>query len=122
MRPEFPIQESVPLDVQELLERCMGNIDLAQRVLSKLQSRFDEDMLDLENALSAENSQLIASIAHRLKGAASNVAAHDLQKCVAMIEESARKNSLKNVAIQLEQLRTEWSRVNTMTLPKKNAD
>jgi HPt (histidine-containing phosphotransfer) domain-containing protein len=116
MQPEYPNQESSPIDVQELLDRCMGNINLAERVLAKLQSRFAEDMIEFERALTEKNGTLLTSIAHRLKGAASNVAAHDLQMCAAKIEESGRKGQMEDLPAQLDILRNQWSRLNEATL------
>jgi HPt (histidine-containing phosphotransfer) domain-containing protein len=116
MPSDLSTQESAPIDLQELIERCMGNLELAERVLSKLQSRFDEDMARLEQALSAKDGQLIASIAHRLKGASANVAAHDLQKCAAEIEELANQDILADLPVHLEILRHQWSRLNDSNL------
>jgi HPt (histidine-containing phosphotransfer) domain-containing protein len=116
MLEEFPRQESPALDVQELINRCMGNIELAERVLAKLQSRYEEDVLELERALSNKNGKLLASVAHRLKGAASNVAAHDLRESAARIEDSARKELFDAIPAQLDVLRTQWTRLNEATL------
>jgi HPt (histidine-containing phosphotransfer) domain-containing protein len=104
-----------PIDLQELLDRCMGNIDLAQRVLSKLQSQFEADLVELERALTEKNGKIAASAAHRLNGAASNIAAHDLQRCAAQIENSARDNLLHEMPAQIAQLRKHWSRFTDAT-------
>jgi HPt (histidine-containing phosphotransfer) domain-containing protein len=114
-------QETSPIDVQELLDRCMGNFNLAERVLAKLQSRFDEDMVELERALSSKDDRLIASIAHRLKGAASNVAAHELQKCAARIEELANNHLMDPLSGHFDALRKQWSRLNDSALSDMTA-
>ena len=116
MPHDISIHESAPINTQELVERCMGNIDLAERVLAKLQSRFDEDLAGLEQALSAKDGRRIASIAHRLKGAAANVAARDLQKYAAEIEDLANKNMLADLPVRLKILRHQWSRINDFAL------
>jgi HPt (histidine-containing phosphotransfer) domain-containing protein len=116
MLQEQPASEPIPFDSQELLDRCMGNIDLAERVLAKLQSRFEKETLELEQALQTKDCNLIAGIAHRLKGAAANVAAHDLRQCAANIEDLARKEQFDQMPEQLDLLRDEWSRLNQATL------
>jgi HPt (histidine-containing phosphotransfer) domain-containing protein len=116
MLPENATKESSPIDIQELVDRCMGNLELAQRVFAKLQSQFKDDLIDLELALAAKDSKLMACIAHRLKGAASNVAAHNLYRSVASLEESAREGQIANLPAQLDILRKELSRLNETTL------
>ncbi|MCC6123989.1 MAG: Hpt domain-containing protein [Pirellulales bacterium] len=116
MLREISTPGSSPIDLQELLNRCMGNLDLAQRVLSKLQSQFEADLVELERALAEKNGKLAASVAHRLNGAASNIAAHDLQRCAAQIENSARENLLQEMPAQISQLRNQWSRLNEAAL------
>jgi HPt (histidine-containing phosphotransfer) domain-containing protein len=109
-------QTDSPIDVRELLDRCMDNIDLAERVLGKLNSRFADDMAELERALEAKNGHAVASVAHRLKGAAANVAAHDLQKYAADVEESARREMLDRLPAQFDLLRNEWKKINDTAL------
>jgi HPt (histidine-containing phosphotransfer) domain-containing protein len=116
MSPELSTPESSPIDVRELLERCMGNIELAERVLAKVESQFEADIAELERAYAERNGKLMAGIAHRLKGSSSNVAAHDLQRCAAEIEELARRESLVEFPAQLEKLRGEWSRIKNASI------
>jgi len=104
--------ESVPpaLDPQELLARCLGNLDFAERVLAKFASRFDADLEALEAAVRSDDADQITLIAHRIKGASANVAAHGLRQQAAGIEELARQQALTEIPAQLAQLRTEWGR------------
>jgi HPt (histidine-containing phosphotransfer) domain-containing protein len=108
-------QESPPLDVEELLDRCMGNMELAERILAKLQSRFPDDITELDAALQSRDAGLVASIAHRLKGAAANVAAHQLQDCAATIEESARNDRIDAIPDQIECLQEQWTKLKQLT-------
>lgn len=116
MYPENSTTELPAIDVQELIDRCMGNLELAQRVFAKLQAQFKQDLIALESALAEKDGKLMANIAHRLKGAASNVAAHDLYRCVAAIEESARDGMLESLPAQLDILHKHWARLNETTL------
>lgn len=102
--------DSGVLAVDELLERCMGNIEFAERVLSKFVNRFDEDLAELEKDLELEDSEGIVSVAHRLKGSSANVGAHGLRDRAAAIEAMARAQRTSEIRSGLDQLRDEWFR------------
>lgn len=97
-------------DGQELLARCMGNHDFARRILTRFQTRLQEDLAKLEEASLAGNAGQLAIIAHRLKGAAANVASHVLRDRAAEIEELARRETLSTIPFHLRQLQGECSR------------
>lgn len=103
-------EESALLDTEELLARCMGNIEFAERLLAKFQGRLDEDIAELEAAVRAEDPDSIARVAHRIKGASANVAAHDLRRRAREIELLARERSLAELPAQLVELRSEQNR------------
>ncbi len=78
------------LNIDELLARCLGNISFATRILAKFQDRFEEDLVELDKALLAQDAEAVARIAHRIKGASANVAAAQLHESSAEIEQSGR--------------------------------
>ncbi|MBI1901442.1 MAG: Hpt domain-containing protein [Planctomycetia bacterium] len=100
-----------PVDMQELVARCMGNVEFAERVLAKFRARLDEDLLELEKAVRAEDAPGIARVAHRIKGAAANVAAHGLRERAAGIEERAAAQALADVTRLIDELRNERLRL-----------
>ncbi len=93
---------------QELIARCLGNFELAERVLSKFQTRFEEDLEELQRAIVAENAEWTAAVAHRLKGAAANAAAPMLRDRTAKIEDLARRRALAEVSPYLRRLQEAW--------------
>jgi two-component system sensor histidine kinase/response regulator len=95
-------------DADELLARCMGNLEFAERILAIFQKRFDEDLLALERSLAMEDAPAVTQIAHRLKGASANAAAPVLQARAAQIEELAGENRLSEVRACVAELRAEW--------------
>lgn len=97
-------------DRQELIARCLGNLEFAERILSRFQTRFEEDLSELERAVSDRNAEQIASLAHRLKGSSANAAAHSLRERAGEIEGLARRQTLQEIPSRLEGLRSEWSR------------
>ncbi len=105
-----PDQEPPVLDFEELLERCMGNIEFAERVLAKFQQRLGEDLEELEKGLHAEDAPAIARVAHRLKGASANVAARGVLRRAVEIEQLGRARRVSEIPSQVEELRREWAR------------
>ncbi len=63
------------LNLDELRNRCMGNIDLVNRVLKKFQTRFPEELAEMKQALECGDSERIARVAHRVKGTSASVSA-----------------------------------------------
>ncbi len=100
------------LDVEDLLARCLGNVDFAQRILGKFQERCDEDLEALDKAVTDGDRDSVARLAHRLKGASANASAQGLQKHASEIERAARHESLDEVPASLESLKQEWTRFN----------
>ncbi|NUQ61721.1 MAG: Hpt domain-containing protein [Pirellulales bacterium] len=97
-------------DSHELVARCLGNLELAERVLAKFRSRFVEDLAELEQAALAEDASHVAIVAHRLKGSSASTAAHALCERAAEIETLARRNAIAEIPSRLHGLRSEWAR------------
>ncbi|MHC4399262.1 MAG: Hpt domain-containing protein [Planctomycetota bacterium] len=97
-------------DYDALLQRCLGNVEFAERVLAKFRDRFGEDLRQLERGVESADAGQIARIAHRLKGASANVAAAGLRRHAAEIEEFGRVGRISEVPSCLARLRHEWTR------------
>lgn len=108
---ESPREALTSIAVDELIERCLGKIDFAQRILSKLQEYFGEGLEELEENIRTQNAEGTALVAHRLKGAAANAAASSLQTSAAEIENLARTGNLNNITPHLQQLRDDWNQL-----------
>jgi HPt (histidine-containing phosphotransfer) domain-containing protein len=101
---------AMPLDFPQLVKRCMGNVALAERLLSNFEQRFEGELSRLSDGMQAHDSQLVARVAHQLKGAAANLAAGRLQQVSAEIEQRGRADRWDGVDALLDQLRDEWHR------------
>src|SRR5580692_4200267 len=75
------------LDLQGLCDRCMGNLDLVERVLDKFEQRLPQELAELERELELGDSAKVALVAHRIKGNSSNVSAAGLQQAAAEVED-----------------------------------
>ncbi|GIX04031.1 MAG: hypothetical protein KatS3mg113_1037 [Planctomycetaceae bacterium] len=81
----------------ELLARCLGRRDLAVRVLQQFRKQLMLDLPRIYAALAAEDYAYVGLAAHRIKGAAANVTACELQQLASQIEDAARQNQLVEV-------------------------
>lgn len=96
------------LDVDDLMNRCMGNIDFACRVLQILSERCSADIEGLEQAAASSDFDRVYHISHRLKGAFANASAKNMSQladkvCVA----SQAHNSYESLE-NTQALRDEW--------------
>jgi len=109
MYAEVPDQAAVAIDLDQLLVRCLGNLEFAERILQIFQERFDKDLAELDRMLAGGDAAGMTRLAHRLKGASANAAAPALlQTRVAEIERLARQERLDAVRPHLVELRREW--------------
>lgn len=93
------------LDTEDLLARCLGNMEFACKILGKFCQRCDEDLVALEQAVSDDDAESVARLAHRLKGASANASARTLQKHASEIERAARGKLLTEVPASMESLK-----------------
>lgn len=100
-------QDTNAFELEELLARCMGKLDFAQRLLLRFEGRLEDDLDELEQHISAGDSSGIAQVAHRIKGASANISAPRLHEQATNIEQLARADQLEEIAACLEQLRAE---------------
>jgi HPt (histidine-containing phosphotransfer) domain-containing protein len=108
--PAYGESDGEVLDVWALCDRCMGNLDLVQRVLDKFETRLPEELAELQRVLEQEDAAKIALVAHRVKGNSSNVSATGLRHAAAQIEELSRAGRVADARAQMNGLQDEWRR------------
>jgi len=86
------------LDLEGLLHRCMGNVDLVRRVLEKFQTRLPEELAELEKALEGADMERLARIAHRVRGSSATVSAEGLAQAAAEVEDASRAGHVADVS------------------------
>jgi HPt (histidine-containing phosphotransfer) domain-containing protein len=99
------------LDVEGLINRCMGNIDLVQRVLEKFQQRIPDELAELEDAFEHGETERLGRIAHRLRGSSATVSAEGFAQAAAEIEDASRNGRVADIPAGIEHLRSEWRRL-----------
>ena len=75
----------------ELVERCLGNLELADRVLRRFRDGIDDTLTQLQVLAEADDLAALARRAHRLKGEAGNVGAERISLYAAEVEELAAR-------------------------------
>ncbi len=98
------------VEFDDLVERCMGNLDFVERVLEKFQEGFPRQVAELESLLETRDSEGIAAIAHRMKGNSANVSATGLHRVAVEIEELCRANRMGEIPARVDRLRRELAR------------
>lgn len=99
-----------PLDSVALLEQCVGNAALLAMLFDKFEKQVKDDLVRIEQALTAKDAGQTSKVAHALNGAAGALSAHDVQRTAAAIERAARENKLETAAQCLSDLKTEVER------------
>jgi HPt (histidine-containing phosphotransfer) domain-containing protein len=90
------------IDLESLEARCLGSLQLLERVLNKFTVQLEADLATLEQALQARDTELIRAVAHRLKGMSANVEAWPLHECAKEAEELAQRHDVDELAERLE--------------------
>ena len=77
--PEFSLDE--------ILDRCLGNLALVQKVLSRFLGGLEERVGELDRQVEESDERELARLAHRLRGEASNVGARGISQHARRVEE-----------------------------------
>ncbi len=102
--------DAVPINVDEFLERCMGNTDLYNRMLDKFHEQVEIQYSEIVDLLEKQEVESIRRAAHTVKGMAANTSAVDLMKLASEMEDFAKNGELDKFKAQLDQLQYEIQR------------
>lgn len=79
----------VVFDLEALKTRCLNNLDLVDRVLTKFAIQVSADLGELECAVAAGNTSGAAKMAHRIKGMTASIEARAMSEAAACCERMA---------------------------------
>ena len=99
-----------PLDLDELLERCMGSQDFMAKMLDKFAHSIGADLERLEQAVSQGDLVAAAKVAHMLKGVGANLSAHGMREASLTLESACHAGRPDEAASAFAQLRDEVRR------------
>lgn len=99
------------INYEQLVQRCMGNLELAERVLGRFNDRLATDLDELHNSLLAEAHEDTRRIAHRVKGSCANVGADSLCVLVTDLEQLAASREIFKPSDWMERISRERDRL-----------
>lgn len=78
------------IDVNDGIERVMGNRDLYSRMLRRFRNDYQEGVLPIRSALAADDKMLAHRLVHTIKGASGMIGARRLHLRACQLEEAIR--------------------------------
>lgn len=102
-----PPENRRTFDLERVVERCLGNRDLAVSLLQRFGTQLTTDVPRLADAVNRAVPGDVAQAAHRIKGAAATLGIDGVQQMAAWIENAARSGELSGTAERLRALQTE---------------
>ncbi len=99
-----------PIDLDTLLERCLGDASFCRRILEKFSGRVNAQLGEIQQAVATHNAAELKLKAHALKGAAANLSADCLWACAAEIEQLAAADDWTRTLVVVGELAAEIAR------------
>jgi HPt (histidine-containing phosphotransfer) domain-containing protein len=81
MQSDMNLESGEFIDLDSLQARCLGNLQIVERVLGKFRTQLDIELGALEAAIVSHDVTTFCAVAHRLKGMSANVEAWPLHDC-----------------------------------------
>jgi HPt (histidine-containing phosphotransfer) domain-containing protein len=103
-----------PITFNELLDRCMGELEFAQKVLENFISTCEPQLAGLRDDLEKRDWTAISRKVHRFKGTAATIAAMPLRKSLEALEalvETADENRIEETRHSIERAASECDRI-----------
>lgn len=104
-----------PVNLEQLVRRCMGRIELAERLLKSFETRFPDDLAKIEDCLLCDDANGLSRLVHQLKGAAANISAPELYAILARMEQAVRSEQPAVVHDCLQEIHQAWDRFQEFT-------
>ena len=101
---------SLPLDFDQLVRRCMGRVELAERLLASFHERLPIEVAQIQECLTACDVVRLARLTHQFKGTTANVSAQELHGIAVRMEHAARAGDCEAVAGCLTEVAAAWQR------------
>lgn len=107
--------ELTPINVDELLTRCMGQLDFAQEILDDFMEscqRGIDNLRSLDNpSANVTEIERLRAEAHRLKGTSATVAANQLADLFEELESDIKSGNTMDAANRFPSVETEFRNV-----------
>ena len=111
MNNSMHVQDQPVIDLEGLKARCLGNLNLVERVLAKFESQLDSDLAALEQAVQAGDVDSAALVAHRIKGMSANLEARHLFQSAMAAERLAKNACMAELPEQIARMQHDRVRI-----------
>ncbi len=108
--PESSWAGPAPIDMAELLDRCMGDRKFLAVVLGLFSKWIGPALEEVDAALRGKDADALARAAHGVKGAAANVSATAASRIAARLEEISRGGAATEMELWVDALKRELER------------
>ncbi len=109
-----PTRTEPPIELDAFLARCLGRVDLMERMLASFRAGVHSDCKQLQEAVAHRDLERVAQLAHKLKGASATVSAKPLSQIAAQFEDLARFGDPHQIDDCASELFQELDRVERM--------
>jgi two-component system, sensor histidine kinase and response regulator len=99
--------ENPPINLTDLLTRCLGNFDFALSMLDELETSSGERLEAIRRAADQQDLHATAEVAHSLKGVAGILCAKSVQQAAAEVEATARTGNLAEIGSLVDNMTRE---------------
>ena len=94
-----------PINIEEALQRCMGNVQLLAKMIDKFKERSILEIQQLGQLIEDQDASSLTSVAHSLKGAAANLSIREMCILAGELETIGREGELAQASACLDRLR-----------------
>lgn len=101
------------LDLDRLQTISRGKVEFQKKLLAVFMENAHQDLIKLRQATSASDFQVMAMVAHRIKGSSGNVGVAILTAIAADIEQKARHQTIEGCMSLIDSLAENLSRVDS---------
>jgi len=108
--PQQHLHDTPPLDRQALVEKLLGDEDLAAEIIAGFVAEAQGQLAAMEKSLETGDLAALAKQAHTLKGGSGNVCATPLHHAARELEAAAKSGNLEATRTRLREVRHELER------------
>jgi PAS domain S-box-containing protein len=100
----------LPIHIESLLGRCMGDVELCRKILHSFADRGPQQRTAVERALASGNLTALGGAAHSLKGTAANFSAERLREAAGQVERLAKAGAWQSARAASDEMLREFQR------------